>query len=116
MSHDRDRFDETEWSLEERARLEALSGTREPSPDVKRRTIAELHARGLLGRRRSISPALAGGLAAAATIVFMAGVFAGYTIAERRVDVRPAQVPPTIREVARAASAAARPTRQVVWF
>jgi hypothetical protein len=116
MSHDDESFEGREWSAEERARLDALSAERIPPAAMKDRTIAALHARSLLRRGRPRSTPFAIGLAAAAAIVFAAGVAVGYSFAGRRAVDQLIQ-PSAAREMVRADSVAVpRPARQVVWF
>jgi hypothetical protein len=113
------------WTAEEGVRLAEVGQHRSPRDELKARTVAALRERRLIGldAQRHLPRRLAIGLAAAATIVFAAGVLAGYGIASRRRDdAGPNAVTPVsstaAREVARmdSASTQASTGRHVVWF
>ena len=118
MRNDHRSFDENEWTAEERAALAALSTERLPPPDLEGRTVQALRTRGLLGSRTRLSPPIIIGLLLAASIVFVAGVVAGYAAANRRPSATPERAVATTRSVARLDSvdSSLQRTRHVVWY
>ena len=119
MKDDNRPFDENEGAADEPVELDGLQVERFPSAALKRRTIEELHERGLVRSKRALAPRTIAALAAAASVVFAAGAFVGYATASRRVAphiVEP--VATTNAVVARVDSVTppSRATKQVVWF
>lgn len=115
MKDDDRRFDDNEWTPEERARVAALSVTRVPPAGLKQRTMRALRDGGHIGRR-GVSPWVVVGGLLAATIVFAAGALVGYAAANRRpAPSGPATVTAT-RAVAQIDSTKAEPMRHVVWY
>jgi hypothetical protein len=118
MQNDRRSFDENEWTAEERARFAALSTERLPPAELEQRTAQALRSRGLLGPRTRFSGPMIIGLLLAASIVFAAGVLAGYAAANRRPSATPERAVATSRSVARLDSvdSSLQRTRHVVWY
>jgi hypothetical protein len=118
MQNDKRSFDENEWTAEEHARLAALSAERLPPADLERRTAQALRNRGLLGPRTRFSGPVIVGLLLAASIVFVAGVLAGYAAANRRTNAAPEHAVATTQSVARLDSvdSSLQRTRHVVWY
>ena len=109
MRHDDDAVD---WTPGERAKLDALPRDRVASDTLRARTVGELRRRQLVGHREHAKLTSAVWLALGASIVFVAGGFAGYRLALTKVETR-----------TRLATVASEPSadslvsvRHVVWF
>jgi hypothetical protein len=118
MRNDNGSFDESDWTADERARLTALSSERIPPSALKQRTVRALHDRALLGRPARISTLRIVGLLLAASIVFVAGAFVGYAVANRRPTGATEPLVASTRAVAQLDSvdSATRKARHVVWY
>ncbi len=119
-----------EWTPEEREQLAEVGRHRSPRAELRDRTTHALRQRGLLGagnsRRRPGRLFLA--LAAAAVLVFTAGLLAGYGVGLRhQAETRRDSVAPAVggaaREVAKLDSPATQASatvggtgRHVIWF
>ena len=85
---DDERQSTDEWTLVEQGRLDSLPRTRAASDMLRSRTLSELRKRGLV--RHSGGPALSrlAVIAAAASLVFVAGGFVGYRLALTRFEAQ----------------------------
>lgn len=113
--------DETEWTADERAELRALPAERTPDADLRRRTAAALHHRGLLrsepvGSRRGPWIRRAFTIAAAASVVFIAGGAAGYRLAATRLAAREAAASVRLANESTPPGATPDTTAHIVWF
>jgi len=116
-----------EWSPEEREQLAEVGRHRSARAELKDRTRDALRDRGLIGpgRSRRMPGRFFFALAAAAVVVFVAGLLAGYGVGlrhqleSRRDSVTTAGAGPA-REVARLDSPSTQSTaggaRHVIWF
>jgi hypothetical protein len=118
MRNDERSFDENEWTAEERARFAALSAERQPPAEMEHLTMQALRSRGLLGRHSRFSAPMIVGLLLAASVVFVAGLLAGYAAASRRPAGPTEQSVASARSVARLDSvdSSLQRTRHVVWY
>jgi hypothetical protein len=117
-----------EWTPEEREQLAEVGRHRSPRAELRNRTTDAMRERGLLGAggSRRIPGRFFFALAAAAVVVFTAGLLAGYGVglrhqAETRRDSVTTAGGGPAREVARLDSPATPATvsgggRHVIWF
>ena len=119
-----------EWNPEEREQLAEVGRHRSPRAELRDRTTDALRQRGLLGAvgSRRMPGRFFFALAAAAVVVFTAGLFAGYGVglrhqAETRRDSETTAGGGPAHEVARLDSPSTQATatvggaaRHVIWF
>ena len=106
-----------EWTPDEQAQLGALGDERFPNPALKATTLDALARGGLVRPERRVPTSMVIGFALAASLLFAAGAFVGYSAASSRAPVQPEHDRVAVREVARIDSATATtPTRHVVWY
>ena len=116
MKSEHESSDESEWTPEERARLDALPRELAPRPEVKTRTILALRRNGHLRPAREISVRTVAGLLLAASLVFSAGAFVGYMAAQRRAAKPDTAATAPQHDVAHVDSDTTSTVRHVVWY
>lgn len=127
-------FTEDDWTPEERALFASLPSERIPPSELKTRTIDAVLRHAAPARRPIASRRRAFLLAAASSLIFIAGAFVGYAAARRSLHpVNESRMATTRQEVARAGSESSsanptgtglntstttnsQPTRHVVWY
>ena len=73
-----------EWTTTEKARLDSLPRARVPSDLLKTRTVTELRKNGLVRQQPGSAISRAVWIAIVASVVFVAGGFVGYRLAQTR--------------------------------